>query len=310
MGRTAISPTWGRVGGCVNTSVFSGTVYGDVTSANVVGYENYTVQGKVAGVQQWYQIAIQFKSVNETTDRITVCDALKSADLTPVAWALRNKTDGTGGATVEVWNGTKYDYYYYTTEAYPTTADKKAKTNLKTAWATSGQLVAEEVNNAFVKPGDAFWLKVDNLTDAQTATINVAGEVISGNSRTLDVGVLGAGEWTALSNPFPVDVEINSIACTVAPAEWALRNKTDGTGCPTIEIWNGKKYDYFYYTTEAYPTTADKKAKTNLTTGWATSGQLLANTENSGILRAGTAFWFRTAKIGTGTITFTIPGLK
>ncbi len=154
-----------------------------------------------------------------------------------------------------------------------------------------------------MKPGDALWFKADNLEG--TATITVAGEVVLGGSKTITVGE--QGEWTAAANPFPIQLPIASITTTLAPSTWKLKGKLDGTGAPTLEIYNGKNYDLYYYISDAYPTAEDKTAKKNAQTGWANGYQILA-TEN--MLNPGTGFWFKTTKLGTGTITFTMPEIK
>ena len=93
----------------------------------------------------------------------------------------------------------------------------------------------------------------------------------------------------------------------LTPSTWRNKGKLDGTGAPTLEKYNGADYDFYYYISDAYLNAEDLKAKKNAQTGWANSNQILATAD---MLNPGVGFWFKTTKLNSGTITFTMPEIK
>ena len=256
-----------------------GAVLADsAVESGVVGYTTKTVQGKVGGETSWYQIAIQFKGVGETTDRIKFGDAIKSEGLTATTW--RNK--GTAPC-IQFYNGSAYAMYYYVSNAYT----DSTKTATTTGWANGSQILA---NDTYIEVGKAFWFKADNIASGSTATLTVAGSVSEATEKSITIDNT---VWTLAANPFPVAVAVKDIGCTLPATTW--RNKSTA---PCIQVYNGVSYALYYYVSNAYT----DSTKTATTTGWANGSQILA-TET---IPAGTGFWVKTSGSVTGDLTFTI----
>ncbi len=244
--------------------------------SEIVGYTTTTIQGKkVDGSSSWYQIAIQFKGLGETEDKIKLGEAIDAQGLTPTAW--RQKASA---PCIQVYNGTGYDYYYYTTQARTTDG------SLVTGWANALQELA---SNVYFNVGDALWFKADNILADASASITTAGTVSLAQSET-EIEIASNG-LNLIASPYPMAVVVNDIGCSFAPIAW--RNKSNGV---CIQVYNGTGYDYYYYTTQARTTDG------SLVTGWANALQELATTE----IPAGVGFWVKTPTNQTGTLTFSL----
>ncbi|MBR0198313.1 MAG: hypothetical protein IJQ34_09305 [Kiritimatiellae bacterium] len=249
-----------------------------------MGYTTTSVQGKVNDETTWYQVAIQFKGVGETSDKIKLGDAIKSDGLTATTWRNRNTAP-----CLQFYNGTGYDMYYYISQAYPDST-KTAGSNTITGWANSVQVLAEDT---YLDVGKAFWFKADNIASGETVKLTVAGTVSSETEKTITIG---DSAWTLAANPFPVAVAVKDIGCSLPATTWRNRNSA-----PCIQVYNGSGYDLYYYISQAYPDST-KTAGTNTITGWANSVQVLATDE----IPAGSGFWVKTSGTEEGTLTFSL----
>ena len=256
-----------------------------VVSGNTVGYQEFTVQGKQNGNTTWYQFGVQFKGVGAAEDTIAVTDAITSSDLPAVTW--RNKSTG---PQLQFWDGVGYANFYYISNAYGTPA-KTSGDNRHTGWANDNQVLA---STDLIGLGKAFWFKADNIPSGSTATLKIVGEVLAEGTKTLPLA--SGDEWAMLSDPFPADVIVTNIACSLPAVTW--RNKSTGA---QIQIWDGEGYANFYYISNAYGTPA-KTSGDNRHTGWANDSQVLAGET----INAGTGFWVKNPSKAAGTLTFTL----
>lgn len=248
--------------------------YADVVSGNTVGYQEFTVQGKQNDATTWYQFGIQFKGVSAAEDSIAVTDAVIPANLPAVAWRSRNT-----GPQLQFWDGTGYTTFYYINNARIT----GGTTN---GWANGSQNFASA---DFVSPGSAFWFKADNIPSGSTATLTVKGEVLASGTKTLSLPE--GDDWAMLCDPFPVDVVVTNIACSLPAVTWRNRN----TGAQ-LQTWDGTGYTTYYYINNA-------RITGGTTTGWANGSQNLASED---AIPAGAGFWVKNPSKAAGTLTFTL----
>ena len=240
----------------------------------MVGYQEFTVQGKQNDSTSWYMFGIQFKGVGAAEDTIAVTDAIISSDLPAVTW--RNRSTG---PQIQVWDGDHYTYYYYISNARIT----GGTTN---GWANGSQNFASE---NLIGLGSAFWFKADNIPSGSTATLKVKGEVLATGSKTLSLP--SGDDWAMLSDPFPADVIVTNIACSLPAVTW--RNRSTG---PQLQVWDGDHYTYYYYISNA-------RITGGTTTGWANGSQNLASED---AIPAGAGFWVKNPSKAAGTLTFTL----
>ena len=131
--------------------------------SDVVGYTTVEMEGKGASAPIWYQIAIQFKGLGESEDKIKLGEAISITGLTPTTW--RNKSNA---PCIQVYNGVSYDLYYYTTQAFvdPTKTD----TTKVTGWANANQVLVGD--DTKIPAGVGFWIKTSG-TETGTLTFSL-----------------------------------------------------------------------------------------------------------------------------------------
>ena len=241
----------------------------ELASANIVGYTTTSITGVDSSNEvKWYQLGIQFKGVSESSDQIKLADAISLSGVV----ATSNWRNRSTGPMLQFYNGTSYDMYYYVSSSVSGLE--------KDAWVNG---MKEDASAVYVKTGDAFWFSAKSLGTG-SATLTVAGSVKTEATATIEVD---ANTLHMGSNPFPMDVVIKDIGCSLTPiSNW--RNRSKG---PVLQVYNGTGYDMYYFATPA--------ASGLETTTWVNG----MKEEAIAVLPAGSGFWLMTNG-ETGTLTF------
>ena len=243
-----------------------------IESANIVGYNDTSITA-----DKWYMVAVQFKDVGDKTDVIAFDDLIEVSGIKPSLW----EDEDDQAAQIQYWNGKGYDYYYYISDAY---AEGTENLLGKDCWAVDGV----EAKSLKQPLGEGFWLKVPSVAIDGTAVFRTLGEVKNSSSVTVD---FTANNWKIISNPLPVDVDLNDVVTTGIVASLWENQDTDAA---ELQYWNGKGYDYYYYISDAY------KAGTESLLGkdcWAIDG-----VQPEGVqIPVGGAAWLRAKQDGSMT---------
>jgi hypothetical protein len=182
-----------------------------VTSANIVGYKaDVTVAGAnftllappftVVGGS-----AVQIANLFTDNSNFIASDTAENAD------------------TIMVWNGSGFDYYFFSSDA-------------GNAWASDQDSFTP--TTATIPVGGGYWFLRQGST---LNTLTAVGEVITTN---INVAV-GANGFTCMSNPFAAELPISSIT---APD---LSASDTAEFADTIMLWNGSGFDYYFYSSDA-----------------------------------------------------------
>ena len=213
----------------------------EVESSNTVGYTKVNL---IAG----------YNIVGQSFAKV-------SGGATSIQNVLVDGLDGDGNDTMRIWDGSKYDtYYYYSAEALESD---------KGGWGDpDGELYDGE--NDVIEPGTGFWILSSNI-----ATVTILGQVPATTEVTLSQG------YNLVCAPQPVELDIQDIEA----------EGLDGDGNDTMRIWDGSKYDtYYYYSAEALE--SDKG-------GWGDADGELQTVS----IPAGSGFWV----ISSGAATLSFP---
>ena len=242
-----------------------------VESANTVGYTDVSV---AAG--KFFMVGTQFTQVG--AQNIPIGELIQG-DFAPATY----KTRMTAAPQIQILNanGTTYTTYYYIDDA------EDDDENEVTGWSTAGGDLVTAVN---LNPGDAVWFKAITATN-----LKLKGEVVNVNTKTITVTTSKADQFSMIANPFPTELDINSVTWSgLTPATY----KTRMTAAPQIQVLNanGTTYTTYYYIDDA------EDDDENEVTGWSTAGGDLAETA----IGVGKGFWLKLPTAGTITATFTL----
>ena len=256
-------------------------MFGDVTSANVVGYQSFTVQGTDAtGKVKYYMIGFQFKGVQEGQDRIKLGDAINMGDIPAFSGAWRENAKA---PMVQIHNGAAYDVYYYFKAG--TSGLKEVLT--KDSWVDKNKYIA---NDVYVDLGRSFWFS-DKGLGTETGTLTLAGSVKTEATAPI---VLTGADIQMLANPFPMSVSVDSIGCTLTPFSGAWR---ENAKAPQIQVYNGSAYDVYYWFKAGTTGLKDVLTKDS----WVNKNKYIATND---ILESGEGFWLVNKNNEAGTLTF------
>ena len=214
---------------------------------------------------------MQFQDVGATDGAASIAK-LTSTGLKAGSYDTMNKE----APSIQIYNGRAYDFYFYISDAYD------ADGNEVTAWADTN---GDETDVAeFV--GTGFWLKVPEGS-CSTGTLIQSGEVKNTNVATINI----AAGLTLAGNPFPTPFDMSKVITEgLEPGIYDTMNKE----APSIQIYNGRAYDFYFYISDAYD------ADGNEVTAWAdTNGDAITGV----IAQTGEAFWVKSTT--EGTLTFT-----
>ena len=167
----------------IGAVALSATVFGEISSANIVGYQGSNIKGGL-----YYMLTASFDSTKGDGTGIAVKD-LVTGDIPYGTEMQVRRPEG------------DYDIYTYIDEAFDAEATDPAL-EFVPGWADGvGDLATVKVT-----PGQTFWLKSE--TDCR---VTIAGAILSDVSKTVTVN---AGIFSMIGNAYPVDVNPNSIAWT------------------------------------------------------------------------------------------------
>ena len=163
----------------IGAVALSATVFGEVSSANIVGY-----QGTALEAEKYYMVAVQFDAVG-AEGAGTAIKNLVTGELPYGIELSVLKTDGT------------YDIYKYIAEAYDEGID-----DFIPGWADGGENMATRQ----LQPGTVFWLKAPSATN-----VTIAGQVLGDASKEF---AIPGGKYSMLGNPYPVAANPNALTWT------------------------------------------------------------------------------------------------
>lgn len=192
-------------------------MFGDITSANIVGYANTDE----IGASKFTLGTASFEAVG-SDGLVAVKDMVKTS-IDPVGYNDRE----TEGAMLQVWNGSAYDFFYYINDA--------GDNYDETGWADDTGYVTDMK----VAPGTGYWYKAP-----AKSTFTLAGQVVNADTVTKD---LPANSFQLMGNPYPTALLLANITTTIAPVGYNDR-ESDGV---MLQVWNGSAYDFYYYINDA-----------------------------------------------------------
>ena len=234
----------------------------EAISSEIVGYAGASVtRGSTTA------IGIQFGDVTSVTEEIPIVDLLT------VTGSKANTKANSAGANVDklmVWRTNKYETYYLSSELG--------------GWVKSG---AEEdgITTDTVKPGDGIFFKKASST---AGSYNIAGKVLK--STDVETITLSRNQTTFLCYPWPVEVEIQSIAGMIAGAKSNTAANSAGQNVDKIMVWRTNKFETYYNSSELG--------------GYVKSGESALTTDT---IDAGAGFFLKKASSTAESITFTAP---
>ena len=242
-------------------AAYAATVFGEITSANVVGYATQPVTD--GGLKC---VGFQFADVGSAEGKTSLVNFLTSG-ITPGVY----DTMGTDAPCVQFYNGIGYEFYYYISDAYD------ADGNEVTGWANGGGDIADLENLV----GTGCWLRIP-AGKSSAGTVTQAGEVLSADTVTIDL----RNGLTLASNPFPTALDLSKVVTTgLVPGVY----DTMEADAPSIQVYNGVGYQFYFYISDAFD------ADGNEVTGWANGG---GDIVYEPVAAVGQAFWAKTTSAG------------
>ena len=203
---------------------------------------------------------VQFQMVGDTKGEIDI-NSIRPDDLTSgIDW---ESDDFDFGASLLVWDGRGYSDEYFWTGEVPAEIQAAFKEDLglsedfvyNNIWV-DGDLVPVDV--AF-PAGQAFWIQDEARTANSKSDVTVSGEV---PPSSVQKTFKAATRLTMLSNPYPVEFNLNKLKLTnVAGVDWESEDFDFGA---SILIWDGKGYSQEYYWTGEVPIEIQEAFKEDL----------------------------------------------
>ena len=269
--------------------------YSDIESANVVGYQNKSLdKGK------FYILGVQFEGMDGTMDINNLVTGLSGVDY---------DEEGVFTATapqIQVPNAKGgYDLYYYLNNGYY--IDEKDQECEKPGWCDAGGTIAGNVAagalvSGVLTPGISAWVKDVGASE----TFVQAGQVMD----DAEVSVSAPVTFALRANAFPVAFNLNDTSKVsvsgIKGVDWDEEG-TFTTTAPQIQVPNAKGgYDLYYYLNNGYY--IDDKDQECEMAGWCDAGGTIAGNVAAGALvsgdvPAGQGFWTKGVG-GEFTMTF------
>lgn len=161
----------------IGAVALSATVFGEVSSANIVGYTQSAMEGG-----KYYMCATHFDATTDNGQGYAIKDLISG--------------EVPYGTQIQVMQAdTTYKIYYFIEEAYDEVKDEFAP-----GWADVEDYVAVDM----LAPGAAFWFKAPSACN-----ISIAGQILSDASKAVTVP---AGQFSMVANPYPVAVNMNDLS--------------------------------------------------------------------------------------------------
>ena len=186
---------------------------------------------------------------------------------------------------IQVWDGTKFDVYFY--RANKTTTPKWTK---GPGWVKNG--AAANLTGDTLKRGQGVWFA--RPTTAEAGAITLTGAV-NATPKTHDI----AAGFNMISSAFPTDLVLNG-----GTINWAECGAVAGQSAGTsdqIQVWDGSAFTVYFY--RANKTTTPKWTKGP---GWVKNGAAANLTTDT--IPAGKGFWYaRPSTSAAGSLVETSP---
>ncbi len=223
-------------------------------------------------------IALNFQPLDGTEE-------MAISNLVTDTSALVAGNDATTADQIQVWDGTKFDVYFY--RANKTTTPKWTK---GPGWVKAGAIA--NLTGDTLKRGQGVWFA--RPATAQAGNITITGSV-NAAPKTHDIS---AG-FNMISSAFPTDFVLNGGNINWADCGAVAGN--DATTADQIQVWDGSKFDVYFY--RANKTTTPKWTKGP---GWVKAGAIANLTTD--VIPAGKGFWYaRPSTSADGTLVETSP---
>ena len=235
--------------------------FGEVTSANTVGYENQIgiIKDKFYIFGSGFDSIGGGKKINDVIGAVTGVDYDKKREFTTTA------------SQIQVPSELGYTTYYYLNDAYDEATDKEVP-----GWANgSGDYV--DIN---LTPGVAFWFK--NKIDADGSVLAQQGQVPEDSGEGIRVEC--PTTFQLRNNPFPMAFKLNGPnvdSSEVIGVDYDKKKEFQSTASQ-IQVPNGGAYTTYYYLNDAYDEATDQEVP-----GWANGSGDLVDVE----IPAGQGFW-------------------
>ena len=207
-------------------------------------------------------IALNFQPV-DGTEEISIQDLIQNKD----ALVAGNTTAVSD--QIQVWDGSKFDVYFY--RAKKTT---NPKFTAGPAWVkTTAQ---STVSTDKIKRGAGVWFA--RPTDQAAGAITLSGSV---SAQTYQHAINPG--FNMISSAFPCDMALNN-----GPIDWVKSGAVAGNTTAVsdqIQVWDGSKFDVYFYR-------AKKTTNPKFTAGPAWVKTTAQSTVSPDIIPAGKGFWY------------------
>ncbi len=185
----------------IGAVALSATVFGEVSSANIVGYTTSSLDA-----EKWYLIGSNFEKTG--SGNLSIQELISG---------LEPGSDPSVAPTIQYWNGTELVTLSYLDFVWSDDAG-----DFVVAWATADL----EAVNLEAQPGFGCWLKLPTA-----ATITCAGQVVETASASREV----TSNWGLMSSPYPMALKLNSTYFDCS----GLVASSEASEAPTIQYWDG-----------------------------------------------------------------------
>ena len=252
--------------------VASAAAFADAVTSSVVGYQTLTIN------PGFNMIALNFQPLNGTEE-------IAISNLVTDTSALVAGNAAASADQIQVWDGSKFDVYFY--RANKTTTPKWTK---GPGWVKSSD--SANLTGDTIARGQGVWFA--RPATAEAGTITVSGAV-NAAPKTHDIS---AG-FNMISSAFPTDLVLNG--GTINWAECGAVAGNAAASADQIQVWDGEKFDVYFY--RANKTTTPKWTKGP---GWVKSSDSANLTTDT--IPAGKGFWYaRPSSSAAGTLVETSP---
>ena len=225
----------------------AGVAIADVTSANIVGYNNITLN------KEYTLMTLTFEKVSGGS--MTINEAFPFCDAMTCAQA------NTGADNVQVMNaGGGYDIYFLSNGHYGFKG-KNFNENITNKWVNIETTIDASTmpDTDQIRPGSGFWYLSRKATKDTPQTITVAGGVSLVEKESYDI----TKEYTLVGCPFPAPVAING-GIEVSDSTCAQAN----TGADNIQIMNTDGGYDIYFISNGHYGFKGKNFNENITNKW------------------------------------------